>query len=305
MVHIPQKGFGEIRYLHFTLWPQMRNPYILGLSSYLNILAGSGLDSAFQNESGEHFLQKLQLMFSQNGICSAFLQKIPGIPHLDNLDNFFGTMSSIYIHFTNRKTSTFIMYGDTLTLVWFTFLIFFRDPQNKENASFRKVWIMTSQTDFILTGIQKGFDLHLFDGAISFQIQSKEPLGFRTFLQTLKPYGRHRDGFIKDFWEQAFDCVFPNSGLLTMDNEKCTGEENLDHLPESLFEMQMTGHSYSIYNGVYAVAHSLHGLLSKSSNEKKIFTGKRVESLELQPFKVTFSQQIGFPFTWKENLYFR
>ncbi|XP_015682078.1 vomeronasal type-2 receptor 26-like [Protobothrops mucrosquamatus] len=250
---------------------------------------------AFQNESGEHFLQKLQLMFSQNGICSAFLQKIPGIPHLDNLDNFFGTMSSIYIHFTNRKTSTFIMYGDTLTLVWFTFLIFFRDPQNKENASFRKVWIMTSQTDFILTGIQKGFDLHLFDGAISFQIQSKEPLGFRTFLQTLKPYGRHRDGFIKDFWEQAFDCVFPNSGLLTMDNEKCTGEENLDHLPESLFEMQMTGHSYSIYNGIYAVAHSLHTALSRKSSWQEMILDKTIQFQNLESWQLhPFLQDISF-----------
>lgn len=238
------------------------------------------------NESGEQFLQKLQWMFSQNGICPAFVQQIPGIPHLDNLDNFFDTMSSIYRHFANRKTSTFVMYGDTLTLVWFTFLIFFRDPQNKENSSFRKVWIMTSQTDFILSGIQKSFDLHLFDGAISFQIQSKELLGFKTFLQTIKPSWQHRDGFIKEFWEQAFDCFFPNSGLLTMDNEKCTGEENLGNLPGPLFEMQMTGHSYSIYNGIYAVALSLHALLSRRSSWQKTTPDQIIQLQDLQSWQV-------------------
>ncbi|XP_029141724.1 vomeronasal type-2 receptor 26-like [Protobothrops mucrosquamatus] len=250
---------------------------------------------AADTESGEHFLQKLDPLFSEQGICLAFTQRFPKLLRLDDLGMFSEIMINFYTHFADVKANAYIIYGESLTLMWFTAFIFLWDPETKDNISLSKVWITTSQIDFMLTGAQKDWNLQGFDGAISFQIHSSENLEFEEFLQSIKSYSRHRDGFRKHFWEQAFDCFFPNSELSSMGSKKCTGEENLDSLSAPLFEMQMTGHSYSIYNGVYAVAHSLHGLLSKSSNEKKIFTGKRVESLELQPFKLhPFFQGISF-----------
>lgn len=236
-------------------------------------------------------MQKLDLLFSEQDICLAFTQRFPKLLRLDDLGTFSEIMINFYTHFADVKANAYIIYGESLTLLWFTAFIFLWDPENKDNISLSKVWITTSQIDFILTGAQKDWNLQGFDGAISFQIHSSENLEFEEFLQSIKSYSRHRDGFRKHFWEQAFGCFFPNSELCSMGSKKCTGEENLNSLPTPLFEMQMTGHSYSIYNGVYAVAHSLHGLLSKSSNEKKILTGKRVKSLELHPFKVTFFQQ--------------
>ncbi|XP_070582848.1 vomeronasal type-2 receptor 26-like [Erythrolamprus reginae] len=250
---------------------------------------------AADTESGEYFLQKLEPLLSEWGICLAFTQRFPKLLCLDDLDKLSEIMLNFGTHFSDIKANTYIIYGESLTLGWFTAFVFLRDPEYKENIYLSKVWITTSQIDFMLTGAQKNWNLQIFDGAISFQIHSSENLEFKEFLQSIKPSSRHRDGFRKHFWEQAFDCSFPNSEWSSMGSQKCTGEENVDTLPSSLFELQMTGHSYSIYNGVYAVAHSLHGLLSENSNKEKLLAGKKAASLDLQPFKLhPFLQGISF-----------
>ncbi|KAK9398118.1 type-2 vomeronasal receptor [Crotalus adamanteus] len=250
---------------------------------------------AADTESGEHFLQKLEHLFFQQGICLAFTQRFPKLLRLDDLGKFNDIMFNFYTHFTDVKTNTYIIYGESFTLAWLTALKSVWDAANQGNATLSKVWITTSQIDFILPGSQRDWNLQFYDGAISFQIHSGENQEFKEFLQSIKPYSTHGDGFRKHFWEHAFDCFFPNSGLSSLGSQECTGEEGLGNLPESLFQLQITGHSYSIYNGVYAVALSLHSMLSKGFNLKKILADKIAESPELQSFKLhQFLQVISF-----------
>uniref|UniRef100_A0A670K6Z0 G-protein coupled receptors family 3 profile domain-containing protein n=1 Tax=Podarcis muralis TaxID=64176 RepID=A0A670K6Z0_PODMU len=126
----------------------------------------------------------------------------------------------------------------------------------------------TLDIDFILVAFQKLLDLQTFQGSISFTIHSKEPPGFNEFLQSIKPDKIEGDGFLRDFWEQAFDCTFPKPSWTTEANESCTGDEGLMSLPGPQFEMGMTGHSYSIYNAVYVVAHALHVIYSTRANQR-------------------------------------
>ncbi|XP_032092315.1 vomeronasal type-2 receptor 26-like [Thamnophis elegans] len=250
---------------------------------------------AVDTESGEHFLEKLEPLFFQQGICLAFIQRFPKLLRLDDLGKFSDIMFHFYTHFADIKTNTYIIYGESLTLAWLTALKFLWDAANRGNASLSKVWITTSQIDFMLPGTQREWNLQFYDGALAFQIHSSENLEFEEFLQSIRPYSTHGDGFRNHFWEHAFDCFFPNSGLSSLGSQECTGEEGLGNLPESLFQLQVTGHSYSIYNGVYAVAHSLHSMLSNGSSLRKILAAKMAKSPELQPFKLhPFLQGIYF-----------
>ncbi|XP_054849986.1 vomeronasal type-2 receptor 26-like [Eublepharis macularius] len=68
-------------------------------------------------------------------------------------------------------------------------------------------------------------------------IHSGQPPGFQEFLQIIKPSWAKGDGFIKEFWEQAFDCSLTFSVEHEESKKPCTGEEKLEGLPGTLFEV--------------------------------------------------------------------
>ncbi|XP_063158952.1 vomeronasal type-2 receptor 26-like [Candoia aspera] len=246
---------------------------------------------AVDNNNGEYFLQKMQPLLSQNGICVSFIQRLSQV---EDYKELYDTVLGIYINLTNSKANTFLVYGESLTIMGLRAVTFFADPENKRNALFRKVWIMTTQIDFTLSGFQTAWDLQMFHGAISFTIHSRPVVGFQEFLQTIRPDAGYRDGFLKDVWEQSFDCSFPKPELQPMPSRQCIGEKKLEDLPGPLFEIEITGQSYSVYNAIYAVAHALHALLMLGFNKKKNM-GKKTDFPDLKAWQLhPFLQGISF-----------
>ncbi|XP_053216233.1 vomeronasal type-2 receptor 26-like [Podarcis raffonei] len=68
----------------------------------------------------------------------------------------------------------------------------------------------------------------------------------------------------------------------------CTGEEKLENLPATVFEMTMTGHSYSIYNAVYTVAHALHAMHSLRFKHRARVGEGRWKLLSQQLWKLNY-----------------
>ncbi|XP_015270247.1 PREDICTED: vomeronasal type-2 receptor 26-like [Gekko japonicus] len=240
---------------------------------------------AVDDDSGEHFLKVLEPLLSQNGICLAFMQNIPNKHNWEDLYYASDRFLEIYLPLAESKANACIVYGDSMVLITLYIIIFFCNPNYKENASLRKVWIMTAQVDFALTGLQRAWDFQFFHGTISFTIHSDEPLGFQNFLQDIKPYQQQGNSFLKEFWEQAFDCFYPNPQETRDTSETCTGEERLKSLSWPVFEMSMTGHSYSIYNAVYAIVQAIHVLYSSRSSHRAMINGKIKERQDLWPWQ--------------------
>ncbi|XP_070800775.1 vomeronasal type-2 receptor 26-like [Pituophis catenifer annectens] len=281
---VPQKLYHIQVPSFYTMVPNEAHQYsgIIQLLQYFG-WTWIGL-MALDNNNGEKFLQTMELLLSQHGICTAYTERIPHEISLDNLEPIIDKASHIHVPLTDHKANTFIIYGESVTIAQLRAIVFVQDPANKEQDSFRKVWIMTSGINFILPGIQRGWDLDLFQGAISFMVHLRELQGFKTFLQMVEPSWAREDGFFKDFWEQAFDCFLPNPDMSLKDDEMCSGKENLEDLPGHLFEMHTIGHSYSIYNGVYATVHALHAMFSSQSFQRSIKRAGSVELVELQPW---------------------
>uniref|UniRef100_A0A670ZT37 G-protein coupled receptors family 3 profile domain-containing protein n=1 Tax=Pseudonaja textilis TaxID=8673 RepID=A0A670ZT37_PSETE len=160
------------------------------------------------------------------------------------------------------------------------------DPENKQTALFGNVWILTAQIDFVLSGFQISWDLQMFHGAISFSVHSRAVVGFKEFLQTINPHSGYKDGFLQDVWEQLFDCSLSKSELQETSNRQCLEENKLEDLPTPVFEMDMTGQSYSVYNAVYTVAHALQALLISGFNKEKTMMGRKSDLPYLQPWQL-------------------
>uniref|UniRef100_A0A670Z5J6 G-protein coupled receptors family 3 profile domain-containing protein n=1 Tax=Pseudonaja textilis TaxID=8673 RepID=A0A670Z5J6_PSETE len=130
-----------------------------------------------------------------------------------------------------------------------------------------KVWIIPSQMDLASVFYQRSWDIQDIHGSLSFSLHSKEIPDFQHFVQARDHFSSKEDGFIKDVWVHAFDCSFPSPLVNDKDNGICTLTEKLENVPGAFYEMSMTGHSYNIYNAVYAIAHALHDMqIEKTQN---------------------------------------
>ncbi|XP_077169584.1 vomeronasal type-2 receptor 26-like [Paroedura picta] len=258
------------------------------------------------DDSGDKFMQIMVPMFSENGICFDFTIRLIKytyfqvimevlIKDIENLAVLSQTKANV--HFVYGENSS--MFVLRVMLFLGTFISF---------PPLHKVWIITCHWDFESVSAQRAWDVETFHGALSLAVHSNEPPGFKTFLQSISPSWAKGDGFIENFWEQAFGCSLRNPDVHGDSKRMCTGEEMLDSIPVVLFEMSMTGHSYNVYNAVYAVAHTLHAFFMLGSQRRTREKGKNLDfsnvlSWQMNLFlrSITFNNSAGDTIQFNEN----
>ncbi|XP_061445808.1 vomeronasal type-2 receptor 26-like [Rhineura floridana] len=255
-----------------------------------------------EDDNSERFVQNALPEFSQRGICFDFIERFPTLSFSSEFTGMiaqgFGTAKILMASSAN----VVVIHGEIQTVVTLRMMLHILAFEDIPMKTESKVWIMAAQMDFASVAIQRCWDVNFIHGAISFAVYSKPLLGFQEFLQMRNPSSEREDGFIKVFWEQAFNCVFPSLVVDENSGEICTGEEKLENLPRSVFEMSMTGHSYSIYNAMYAVAHALHDIHSPKFRKED---GWRWKIVNLQQWQLHhFLQRISFNNTAGEEISF-
>ncbi|XP_062992915.1 vomeronasal type-2 receptor 26-like [Elgaria multicarinata webbii] len=216
------------------------------------------------NDNGERFLQAVVPLFSKRGVCFAFIERVPKLDFDTKMSDKFLQGAKIRDKVKDSKAKVVVVYSESYSMAIFLFFPYLSEQEVMTKEVIGKVWIVTAQMEFTSVFLQRNWDTEMFNGAITLRIHSSNLPGFQQFLKSRNPSSSKQDGFIRDFWQQAFGCVFPNSIVGRADVDICTGEEKLESLPGSLFEMSTIGHSYSIYNAVYVVAHALHHAMSTS-----------------------------------------
>ncbi|XP_044282787.1 vomeronasal type-2 receptor 26-like [Varanus komodoensis] len=247
------------------------------------------------DQNGQRFVQTVLPKFSQRGICFDFIATLPTLYFTKDIADMVAKWIETYKVIMSSTANIVVINGESHTMIFlrmFSQVSFFEDTQIKTEG---KVWIMTAQMEFTSTPFQRFLGIDIIHGALSIAVHSKDVPGFQQFLQMRNPTSDREDGFITDFWQQAFSCVFLKKMFKKQDEEICTGEEKLESLPGSVFELGMTSHSYSVYNTVYAVAHALQSLHSSISTHRASVHGARWEHPAHQAWQLhQYLQSVSF-----------
>ncbi|XP_061447634.1 vomeronasal type-2 receptor 26-like [Rhineura floridana] len=247
------------------------------------------------NDNGERFVQMVVPQFSKSGICFAFIEKILMLSSIIELNNMLEQGARIHDKVMDSKANVLVFYGEAISMVLLRWFPYLSKKDNDINLTKGKLWIMTAQMEFTAVAFQRNWYTELFHGALFFRIHTNDLPRFEIYVEDRNPSSIEEDGFIRDFWKQAFGCVFANTVLNEEEGDICTGKEKLESLPGDFFEMSMTGHSYSIYNAVYAVAHALHALSSSRVKHRAIVDGRGLKLHNLQMWQLhRFLRHVSF-----------
>ncbi|XP_077169540.1 vomeronasal type-2 receptor 26-like [Paroedura picta] len=259
-----------------------------------------------EGDSGDRFWQIIMPMLSENGICFDFCVRLPKHTYFQDEVDIFLKQEEYFTLLTQTKANVHFVYGENSSMFYLRLLLLLRTFISF--PPLHKVWIVTCHWDFESLPVQRTWDIETFHGALSLAVHSNQPPGFKMFQQSISPSWAEGDGFIENFWEQAFGCSLRNPDVHGDSKKMCSGEEKLDSILPVVYEMSMTGHSYNVYNAVYAVAHTLHAIYIFRSKHKARDKWKSLVFTNVQPWQlniflrsITFNNSAGDTIQFNEN----
>ncbi|XP_063158681.1 vomeronasal type-2 receptor 26-like [Candoia aspera] len=259
-------------------------------------------------DNGLRFVQVVVPKFSKRGVCFDFIEALPTLYFFSDIGEMVDGWIKAYKVISDSTANVVLLHGEIHTMI---FLRMFPRVSEFENIPIKtksKVWIMTAQMEFTSVPFLKYFEVDIIHGTLLIALHSTAVMGFQTFLKRRNPKVESGDGFIKDFWQQAFNCHFsPPSGDKFNEN-LCTGEEKVETLPGSVFETSMTSHSYSVYSAVYAMAHALQSMDSSQVKPRMRAERKTRRTMSEKPWqlhhylrRLSFNNSLGETVSFDEN----
>ncbi|XP_066566539.1 extracellular calcium-sensing receptor-like [Amia ocellicauda] len=173
-------------------------------------------------------------------------------------------------------------------------------------------WIATEAWT-TLTVILNEETFSSFGGTIGIAIHSGEIPGLKEFLLQVRPVFDSNNNLINQFWEEMFNCKFQLKTIRLNSSELekgkiCTGSEDIKSTQTAYTAISNLRESYNTYKAVYALAHSLHNLMSCEPGKGPFEYNSCANITSVQPWQllhymktVNFSTQYGDRVSFDEN----
>ncbi|MBN3324577.1 CASR protein, partial [Atractosteus spatula] len=158
------------------------------------------------------------------------------------------------------------------------------------------------------TVIQSKENFQSFGGTIGIAIRRGEIPGLETFLLQIQPMSDSNNNLLRQFWENIFDCKFQAKSIDLESNKICSGTEDIKKTKTAYSDVSELRASYNVYKAVYALAHSLHNLMSCEPGKGPFQNNSCADITTVQPWqllhylaRVNFTTHYGDRVSFDEN----
>ncbi|XP_051005270.1 vomeronasal type-2 receptor 116-like [Acomys russatus] len=210
------------------------------------------------DDHGIQFLSDLRWEIQRHIICLAFVTIIT----MDTV-LYFKMFKNYYNQIILSSAKVVLVYGDKESHLQWNFIVW-------RSLDIRRIWVSVSQFDMIT--VKGDFLFNTFHGSLFFSHQQSEISNFKQFIQTVHPLNYSNEISLSKLWWVYFNCSLSSANCTKLKN--CSTNTILKWLSRQNFGMSMSDTSYTLYNAVYAVAHSLHEMILQkvdlwSNNDEK------------------------------------
>lgn len=198
------------------------------------------------HEYGRFALQGLLNELEGTGVCVAYQLMIPLLYDSQKAVEIIRVMNSS----SARVVVVFSAEGE-LTPFWNDYM----------DLNVTGIQLIASEA-WVTAAVFTGSEYYPFlGGTIGFGIRQGYIPGLREYLTTVNPQRYPSNPLVQELWETLYDCT-PFSSSSSTKLPLCTGKETIKKQHSAYMNTSSPRISYNVYKGVYAIAHSLHNLIS-------------------------------------------
>ncbi|XP_062860388.1 extracellular calcium-sensing receptor-like [Trichomycterus rosablanca] len=232
------------------------------------------------HEYGRSALQDLLAELKGTNVCVAYQEMIPLL---------YNTRRALEIMRVMNGSSARVVVGFSAEGELTPFL---RDYMEQNMTGIQ--WIASEAwvTSSVFTGSK--FYPYL-GGTIGFAIKQGHIPGLRDYLTTVNPQTYPDNPLVHELWGTLYGCSPISSFSTSSHLPTCEGHEVLRNEHSAYMNTSSPRIGYNVYKGVYAIAHSLHNLISCQAGHGPFVNTTCAESTKIYPWQLQhYLQEVSF-----------
>lgn len=221
------------------------------------------------NEYGLNGMAAFMQAAQDYGVCTEYSEAFSSSDPPDRLQRIVGIIKRA----TSRVIVAFMSHREIKLLV---------QQLHKQNVTGLQ-WVGSDAwiTDHSLTD-SEGHSILL--GSLGFTVSKAEIPGLEEHLRQLHPSQFPDSQFVRDFWEETFDCSLNETA--NVQRKPCGSSESLANVTSQFTDVSELRFTNNVYKSVYAVAHALDNLIKCEEGKGPFSNGSCADINRIQPWQV-------------------